>query len=106
MHYLLGTEFAGRLISEDSGSGLVPLASSGAGATRTGTERDMAGLVESAVAAGTFLVDASDRMPRALGVIAFPESAMRVAGIPAGSSEVAIASEVDLLERIRREALP
>ena len=106
VHYLLGTEFAGRLISEDSGSGLVTLASSGAGAMRTDTERDMAGLVESAVAAGTFLVDASDRMPRALGVIAFPESAMRVAGMPADSPEVAIASEVDLLERMRREAVP
>ena len=105
VQYLLGTEFAGRLITEDSGSGLVPLAYSGAGATRTATERDMAGLVESALAAGTFLVDASDRMPRAVGVIAFPGSAMRIAGIPAGSSEVAIASEVDLLERIRREAL-
>jgi DNA-binding SARP family transcriptional activator len=106
VQYLLGTEFAGRLVSEDSGSGLVPLASPGAGATRTDTEQDMAGLVGSAVTAGTFLVDASDRMPRALGVIAFPESAMRVAGIPAGSSEVAIAGELDLLERIRREALP
>ncbi len=106
VHYLLGTEFAGRLISEDSGSGLVPLASPGAGATRTITERDMAGLVESAVTAGTFLVDASDRMPRALGVIAFPESAMRVAGIPAGSPDVAIASEIDLLEQVRREASP
>ena len=106
VHYLLGTEFAGRLISEDLGSGLVPLASSGAGATRTDTERDMAGLVESAVAAGTFLVDASDRMPMALGVIAFPESAMRVAGIPAGSPDVAIASEIDLLEQVRREAFP
>ncbi len=106
VRYLLGTEFAGRLISEDSGSGLVPLASPGAGPTRTITERDMAGLLEAALAAGTFQVDASDRMARALGVIAFPESAMRVAGIPAGSPEVAIASEVDLLERIRLEALP
>ncbi len=106
VQYLLGTEFAGRLISEDSGSGLVPLASPGAVATRTDTERDMAGLLQSALAAGTFLVDASDRMPRALGVIAFPESAMRVAGIPSGSPEVAIASEIDLLEGIRLEALP
>ena len=106
VQYLLGTDFAGRLISEDSGSGLVPLASPGAGATRTATERDMAGLVESALAAGTFLVDASDRMPRTLGVIAFPDSAMRVAGIPAGSPEAAIAGELDLLERIRLEALP
>ena len=86
VRYLLGAEFASRLVAHDAGSGLVPTVSQGAPTDRPAGEQIPANLVVAAITAGEFRPDASDRMPRSLGAIAFPESAVRVAEAPAGSA--------------------
>jgi hypothetical protein len=106
VHYLLGTELAAQLVNNDPGSGLLPLASPGSVGDRPSSEQAMARLVQSAVADGDFHVDASDRMPRALGVLALPDAALDIAALEPEFAAVGIASEIALLEQARLEALP
>jgi DNA-binding SARP family transcriptional activator len=104
VRHLLGAEFASRLVTHDTGSGLVPIASQGAPVDRPAFERISASLVASAIMAGDFRPDASDRMPWNLGVIAFPESALRVAEAPAGSPTLSVARELEVVEETRSAA--
>jgi alpha-glucoside transport system substrate-binding protein len=106
VRHLLGAEFASRLVAHDEGSGLVPLTVPAVPVDRPPDERVLSNLVTSALAAGVFRADASDQMTRELGVIALPESALRIADTPAGASDITIASELDLLERVRLGAQP
>ncbi len=106
VRHLLGAEFASLLVAHDLGSGLVPTVSLGTLVDRPAGERIPASLVASAISAGEFRPDASDRMPRSLGTIAFPESALRVAEAPAGSAIASILREVDVIEQVRTAAPP
>jgi hypothetical protein len=106
VRYLLGAEFASRLVAHDAGSGLVPTVSLGTPVDRPAGVRIPASLVTSAITAWEFRPDASDRMPRSLGAIAFPESALRVAELPAGSAPESIVGEVEALEQVRAAASP
>jgi alpha-glucoside transport system substrate-binding protein len=106
VRYLLGSEFASRFVAHDAGSGLVPIGVGGTQVDRPAGERIPASLVASAIAAGEFRPDASDRMPRSLGAIAFPESALRVAELPAGSATESIVGEVEALDQVRAAASP
>jgi alpha-glucoside transport system substrate-binding protein len=106
VRYLLGAEFASRLVAHDAESGLVPIGSRDAPMDGPSGERISASIVASAITAGEFRPDASDRMPRILGAIAFPESALRVAEAPAGSPTVPVLREVEALEQVRAAAPP
>jgi hypothetical protein len=106
VRHLLDIDFAGRLVANDLGSGLVPLTADADPAGRLSAERIMAGLVDRAVRDETFSVDASDQMPRALGVVAFPESVVRIAQMPIDGQPAAISREIGILEAVRMGALP
>jgi len=106
VRYLVGKEFATQMVSNSAGSGLLPLASASVVGDRSPGEQAMASLVQSSLARDAFRVDASDRMPRVLGALALPDAALRIAAMEPEFAAVGIASELNLLERTRLEALP
>jgi DNA-binding SARP family transcriptional activator len=96
LRHLLGSDFAGTLVTADPGIGILPLRSSPSAAALTPGHGIRAALA-AAIRDGAFWPDASDLMERHVGTSELPDALLHIATAERGSAGVVIQEELERL---------